>query len=822
MVRMLKLLLLFFALAVFLTASFGGFAQIASSPQRDRVLGRIDESEVITLAGNVHPLARAENDRGEVAPETKLERMVLVLKPSAASQRELDTLTEAQQEPDSPLYRRWLTPAEYGQRFGVSDNDLARIAGWLALHGFAVEPIPAGRRLILFSGTAGQVAEAFHTAMHRYEVEGRSHIANVEDPQIPKALAPVIAGVLSLHDFRRISATRTIKAVANPENTQGSAHYLFPADIATIYDLNPLYAAGKTGSGGSIAIVGRSAIDLNDVSSFRTYAGLPANQPAVILDGPNPGEISGDQDEATLDVEWAGGVAPGAAVKLVVAGTTATTDGVDLSAQYIVNHKTASVMSTSFGNCEAHMGTAEMAFYNSLWEQAASEGISSFVSSGDSGAAGCEGGAAGKGSTAAVNGLCSSPYSTCVGGTEFNEGATPGAFWGSANGAGGGSALAYIPEKVWNESASDGGSGLWASGGGSSGKYAQPSWQKGVSGAGSNGMRAVPDVSLTAAAHDGYLVCLNGNWYAVAGTSASSPAFAGILSIVDEKLGGQGQGNVNPALYGLLAANTNPFHATPYGNNSVPGVNGFVASGASYNLATGLGSVDANLLASAWPAAGGTLPQKGFSLKTSLSTVPVVAGKSATFTVTIAAMGGFNDAVALKSSMVNGLKVTFSPAMLKPGASSTVTVAAASGVEGPKTLTIDGTSEGMSESASVAIAVKAAASLSVSAPAKVTVPRGKTVTVKVSGTTGGSFSGTVTFAVNGLPLGVTASWSPATVKAAGADLMQATLTLKASRVAALKSANAVISASGEGLTSQVGTAVQVTPPAIVRRPYSLR
>ncbi len=333
-------------------------------------------------------------------------------------------------------------------------------------HGFTVEPLPAGRRLVLFSGTAQQVADAFHTEMHRYEVSGQEHIANSQDPQIPSALAPVVAGVLSMHDFRRTSASRPARQIAKPENTQGSTHYLFPADYATIYDLNPQYAAGKNGSGASIAIVGRSNINLSDVSSFRSTSGLTANQPAVVLDGVNPGRVSGDQDESTLDVEWSGAVAPGAAVKFVVAASTSTTDGVDLSAQYIVNNKTATVMSTSYGSCEANMGSGEVAFYNSLWQQAASEGISAFVSSGDSGAAGCNSGGSSSGSMTGVNGLCSSPYSTCVGGTEFNEGSNSSSYWSSSNGTGGESALSYIPEKVWNESANDGGSGLWASGGG--------------------------------------------------------------------------------------------------------------------------------------------------------------------------------------------------------------------------------------------------------------------------------------------------------------------------------------------------------------------
>ena len=261
--------------------------------------------------------------------------------------------------------------------------------------------------------------DTFHSEIHHYLVGGVSHLANTQDPQIPSALAGVVGGIVSLHDFRSASQIRSREAVVRPRYTSGSTHYLFPADWATIYDLKPLYKAGTNGAGISIAIVGRSNINLSDVAQFRSASGLPANNPTVILVNTNPGLVAGDQDESTLDVEWSGAVAPAATVKFVVGASTATTDGIDLSAQYIVNHATAPVMSTSYGSCEADMGSAELAFYNSLWQQAASEGISSFVSSGDAGAAGCYSGSSTSASGTGVNGLCSSPYSTCVGGNRI-------------------------------------------------------------------------------------------------------------------------------------------------------------------------------------------------------------------------------------------------------------------------------------------------------------------------------------------------------------------------------------------------------------------
>ena len=789
-----------------------GLAQRRAAPM-NRITHLIDESDVVTLSGNTHPLARPEFDRGSIPEETRIERIILLLQPDPNRQKELDVLTEAQQNPESPSYHKWLSPEEYGSRFGASAADLTRITAWLESHGFSVEPVPAGRQLVVFSGTAGQVADAFHTEIHQYSIAGQMHVANAQDPQIPRAFVSVVAGILSLNDFRRVSQIRSIHSVAEPnssrpENTQGSTHYLFPADYATIYDLNPQYAAGKNGNGASIAIVGRSNINLSDVSNFRSYSALPANQPAVIFEGANPGLVSGDQDESTLDVEWSGAVASGAAVKFVVGASTATTDGVDLSAQYIVNHKIANVMSTSYGNCESNMGSGAMAFYNSLWQQAASEGISAFVSSGDSGAAGCYGGSSTSASGTGVNGLCSSPYSTCVGGTEFSEGS--GTYWASTNGAGGGSALSYIPEKVWNESGKDGGSGLWASGGGISEFYTQPSWQKGISGANSNGMRAVPDVALTAASHDGYLICENGSWWVIAGTSAASPSFAGIMAIVDQKQSGAGQGNANPTLYGLLEASEKPFHSTPSGNNSVPGVNGFTASGAAYNLATGLGSVDANLLVNSWPRAGA--PQPGVTLKPSVTAESLLPGKSATFTLAVTAVNGFAGSVALTAKTPSGVTVSFNPSTVKAGASSTVTLTAANGTAAATdSVVITATSGAISATTSVSLAVLPLPTLSVSvASAKVVIVQAKTATVAVTATTGGSYAGAVNLAVTGLPAGVTATWSSNGFSPAGSSNTVSTLTLKAASTAALNSTTLTISASGDALQSKANCTLQVT------------
>jgi hypothetical protein len=791
----------------------------------NRIVQAVDESRVVTLAGNTHPMARSEFDEGPVSAELQLNHLVLHLAPSAAQQAALDALVAEQHDPKSPLYHHWLTPAQYGARFGVSAQDLSRVATWLSGHGFQIDDIPASNRLIVFSGTAGQVSDAFHTEMHRYRVNGVDHLANSQDPQIPEALARVVSGVVSLHDFRRNAENTARRAIGAQESAQskplyssGGANYLYPADWATIYDLNSLYNAGTTGTGTSIAIVGRSNINVSDVTQFRQAAGLPANNPTVILVSGNPGLVSGDQDESTLDVEWSGGVAPGATVKFVVGTSTQTTDGVDLSAQYIVNHASALVVSTSYGSCEQDMGTTELVFYNSLWQQAASQGMSAFVSSGDSGAVGCYWGGDSSASGAGVNGLCSSPYSTCVGGTEFHEGANNATYWGTTNPSTQESALSYIPEVVWNESGSNGGSGLWASTGGVSLVYQQPSWQVGVPGtAAANGMRAVPDVAMAAAGHDGYIIVEDGSSWVISGTSAASPSFAGVMALLVQAKGGTGQGNANAGLYPLLNAAQNPFHATPSGNNSVPGVTGFSATGAEYNLATGLGSVDGALLVGNW-GTGSPTTTTDFVLKAGASSGTVLTGKTTAFNVSVTESGGGRNAVALTVHAPAGITAVVSPTSIAPGATATVTITvAANATVGTQNVIVSGSDSSGTQTATYVLTVTQTPTLALAASANtLTLLQGAQGTIGLTATPGGSFSGSISLLATGLPAGVTAGWSTNPIST-GAAKGTSTVTLTASASATVGTATVTISATGDGLvaTQTVSLQVQQAPSVML-------
>ena len=392
----------------------------------------------------IPPHARAEFDQGQVDPQLPMERMILILKRSPEQEAALTAFMARQLNPKSRDFHHWLTPQEFGRFYGPSDYDIEAVTNWLQNHGFSIDKVANGRTFIEFSGTARLVQEAFHTEIHRYNVMGEEHIANTSDPGIPEALSPVVEGVLSLHNFFTNPMHRELGSFHRdaktgkwePEspdlllkpmfgvNVSGSQFELVtPYDFATIYNALPLWNAGIDGTGQTIAIAGRSDIDLSDVATFRSAFGLPANIPTVIVNGPDPGEPSeGDRVENTVDVEWAGAVAKGATIKFVTTKSTMTTDGAVAWALYIIDNNVAPIMSFSYGECELGLGTAGNAAINSMWQEGAAAGLTEFVASGDQGAAACDGGQAAPYLPQyglAVSGTASTAYDVAVGGTDF-------------------------------------------------------------------------------------------------------------------------------------------------------------------------------------------------------------------------------------------------------------------------------------------------------------------------------------------------------------------------------------------------------------------
>jgi uncharacterized protein (TIGR03437 family) len=568
---------------------------MAAAAPVDRIRGTVNSGDVVRLTGHLHPVTRAGVDRGTVDPSMPMRDMVLVYQPSPEQQAELERLLTEQRNPGSPSYHQWLTPEEFGERFGLSRNDHAKVVAWLKTQHLTVNDAARGRNWVSFSGTADQVAGALHTSIHRYQVNGRTHYANITEPSLPAALAQVAGGILGLNDVNPVSSVK----MEDPDYTIGTNHYMVPEDFATIYNLKPLYQAGFDGTGQSIAILGGSDLSIDDVRAFRTRYGLPANDPKFLLFGADPGVLSG---EANLDVEWAGAVAPKATIYYVYATSAFT------ALLNAVNLNIAPVISNSYYSCE---GNASPLFYRSIAQQANAQGITILSASGDGGGAGCYD----QFSLFATHGAllqfpASLPEVTAVGGTQFTEGSTT--YWGTSNSPTFGSAQSYIPEKAWNESVP--GSIVAASTGGPSTLYAKPAWQQGP-GVPDDSARDVPDVAMSAAGHDAYFIVYNGQNAVTYGTSASAPALSGVIAILNQYQVANGYqktpglGNINPQLYRLAQVAPSAFHDIVDGDNRVPCtqgspncVTGFYGypAGPGYDMATGLGSVDANNLVTQW------------------------------------------------------------------------------------------------------------------------------------------------------------------------------------------------------------------------------
>jgi subtilase family serine protease len=604
------------------TVLFAVIVSLPSFAQHNRILGTIDDSQPVMLKGNLHPSSQLQNDKGTVESNYKLSNITLTFKASAKQQADLKQLQADQQNPSSPNYHKWLTPQEYADRFGLSRSDMNKIEAWLKSRGFTIEKVATGRNWIRFAGTAQQVTQTFRTEIHRYEVNGETHIANASEPSVPKAISGMVIGIRGLDDFRPHPSSIVKQVIPNtsfllqghPNYSSGGSNYLAPDDVATIYDVAPLLGAAPTaydGTGQTVAVVGQSQVSLTDISAFRSLFGQTAITPQVITVPPDPG-LTSAEIEGDLDLEWIGAVARNASIVYDVAQSAFT------AAEDVIDNDRAKVLSISYSLCEADAGLAGSQQFQSEVQKGNTMGITTLASSGDASAAACDDQNAVTFASLglAVNIPASVPEVTAVGGTEFDEGT--GTYWGT-NGTHSGSALSYIPEMTWNDGAlgTNLSKGIWGSGGGVSTFFTKPSWQTGT-GVPADGFRDVPDVAMNAsAAHDGYLLCASngcpGSLSVVGGTSASTPVFAGLVAILSQYSVANGiqttsgMGRINDRLYGLAQSNPTVFNDVTTGTNIVQCVNGTpnctapadqfgYSAGVGYDQVTGLGSVDANLL----------------------------------------------------------------------------------------------------------------------------------------------------------------------------------------------------------------------------------
>jgi Pro-kumamolisin, activation domain len=902
-------------------------SSLCFAAQPDRITGPIDSSRMVTLPGHVNPNAKPQYDQGLIQPSFQFGYVTLVIAPSPSQQIALDQLLEQQQDRSSANYHKWLTPEQYADRFGLSQNDLHKITAWLTSQGFSILSAPRGRNSVIFSGTAAQVQSSFGTEIHRYDINGEKHFANSIPLSVPAALSGVVTGVRGLSDFLpKPMYVRPAGGSKSPgphpaytATLNGQTDYfLAPGDIATIYDLNPLYNASPAidGTGQTLAIIGQTDIYLADINDFRSGFGLnqitgcttnaagivtacnSTNFQYVVVTGvTDPGTPSacGDLPEADLDIEWSGATARNAQIIFVNAPATFNSDctvytnngGVNNALAYAIENRIAPVISMSYGICEAEAESMETEL-----EQGNTEGITIMNSAGDSGAAACDGGPPNNATkppfSPAVGGLAvnypaSSPEVTGVGGTGIPISDFTATYWSSSNGVSGGSALTALEgqEVAWNDdvafaqlcqgdpsntfctdggppavsgwvdltSASTAQEDVWISAGTGgvsncinqtaegicTSGFPRPAFQRSITipdlTSPQSTYRFVPDVSLLASPdYPGYVFCTpQGQWVTgntstsstcvtsiatavetyyslVGGTSASSPVFAGIVTLLNQYLGSSGLGSINTTLYSLAASSHGTFHPITSGENDVycqagtpsgqpadvicpsNGIFGFEASSADtttgYNLVTGLGSVDANALAVAWKA---SIAASDFTLAvtTALSPSSVPAGQTATAVLTIAPVNGSTPTINFTNStsfapgsctvgLPAGALCSFSPASVTldgthsvPVTLTITTVANMALPSGAQTITVTGTASdtgGESQTAQVNLTVTAtnetftlSSTNGVTFP--VTVGGSAQVNISVAGTNGfivGSGSGSTT----AVPLTYTCTGTP--------------------------------------------------------------
>ena len=628
-------------------ASFLLCAAVQGAVVPQRIVTAIDPSQVSPVQGNVPFAARGASDLGAAPGDLALTEMSLRFNMTQAQQAALSQLLMDQQNPASGRYQQWLTPEEFAADFGLAPADIQKVSTWLTSQGFTVTEVARGGTFIRFTGTVAQAQSAFHTQIHQMSVNGETHFANVTDPQLPAAVASVTSLITGLHDFRlkpRVRQKITPAVTVDPHYTSAASgnHFLAPADFWTIYDEANLISGGTNGAGVTIAVMGQTDITTSDIATFRTLGGLPAyaispavpspGQPTFTVQlvgvgtGPatDPGRRAADFTEAELDLEWSGATGPNANILYVN-----STNVIDGSLTKAIDNNVAPIISLSYGLCESQIGLSNLNFYNTLIQQASAQGQTVVASAGDSGATDCElsnGTVASATQGLGVDWPAILPGVTGIGGTTFVEGS--GTYWNTTNNAtNNSSVLSYIPETVWNESVADG--SLSSGGGGASAYFTKPYWQVGT-GVPADSARDIPDISMQATLnHDAVLICTTdgttagnfctggtyknsaGSHDIVGGTSVGAPSFAGVMSLVVQKVGHR-VGNANPTIYALAnsAFYSSVFHDVTTGDNKSPctagstncpagGSIGFSA-GVGYDLATGWGSIDVTNLVNNW------------------------------------------------------------------------------------------------------------------------------------------------------------------------------------------------------------------------------
>jgi len=633
---------------------------VSSTVEAARVTNTVNNN-VVSVLGKTHlGFTEQVKPKKNLADGFVMKHLQLVLRPSAARSAALEALIAEQHNPKSAQFHKWITPTEYGNRFGVAQSDIDAVTSWLKSQGFTVNAVYPNKTQIDFTGTAGQIKQAFRTQESYYALgDKQTHIANGGDISVPTALKDVVVGVMGLNDmhakplvakaktanFNKAKGHFDIKptaAQASEPKAQaitffGGTRGLVPNDLATMYGVLPLRANGIYGTGVTIAVVEDDSMQTSDWDNFRSQFNLPVSAYGGSLTLTNPAGPAGncvdpatayggtrDSGETLLDAEWSTAIAPGA--NIVVASCAdyysngdggysyATSNffgGVYVAADNLINAETGrpNIISASYGYGEYFTDSASKTEIDAMWAQADAEGISVFVSTGDSGSnpsfnGGLINNSSGDAPGVDANSFATSTHVTAVGGTDTADvlDGTTSQYFNTTPNAVYGTAKSYVPEIPWNQSCGNGlaaqhfgftsavaycqtlaeydPNGYYytseAGSGGPSHVDAKPSWQDpaagGVLGASTHdSFRDLPDVALFAGSFgQATFVVTCTNAYPCepgftspvelsGGTSLASPMFAGIQALVDQGLTRFGagsttplnQGNAAPILYSL-------------------------------------------------------------------------------------------------------------------------------------------------------------------------------------------------------------------------------------------------------------------------------
>jgi hypothetical protein len=800
----------------------------------------------VTVAGSVPPLPQPAKDLGAAPVGARLDRVLLLLDPSPAQTQALEAELAAQQDASSPEYHHWLTSSAFADAYANTAADVAAVTAWLHESGLQVARPPAGRGWVEFSGTVAQVEAAFQTQIHAFDTANGIRYALAGTLSVPAALRPLIHGLVSLDGVTAAAALTTPRAMTGSvkdvaaATSLAEAGALTPQQAARWLHLDALDTASENGTGETIAIASRSDVRAADIAAFRSAFGLPAGAVKVTPNGPDPGR-SGDEAAAVLAASWAGAAAPGAQILIVPAATTSATDGLDLALAGIVDGAAAHTVEVGYAACETSLSETRRAFYADLYRQAAAEGMAVIAAAGDSGASACHiaGSDAAVTSGFAVNALAATPWNTAAGAAAVSDAVS-------------GTLAGWSPVNPGDPG--------YAGGGGASSEYGVPAWQplpaEKIAQTAGKYARLVPDLALPtgldAAASPGLAFCLSSEGAAATeadgctlmrsgGSSAAAAVFAGVAAILAQKHGPQG--NLAPRLY-ELSRERGIFTDVQQGNARLscaagsPGCDasgqiGFAAT-AGYDLATGLGSVDAQKLVAEWarPDATGTQPST-----VSLTVTPSVANTtynptamitlSSTVAPGVFGAAGTPTGTITFSDTTTGTTLGGSAASLDATGTASVTVTGGLAIGGNSVQAIySGDSNyGANKSQVLVVTAEPSTTSLVVTPSTTTPAAGASITVTTTLTVGSPPAGTVapsgkiTLDLDGLPTatatltsstsGSTASFT-VTIPSAGVHTLQTVYAGDTNYTASTSPAVTVTATKGATVTSLTATPSTLT------------